>query len=124
MQLKAIAITTVILLMFMNATPALLVQSGVAEDMGIEPTVGGGDTIDEANEDMSAIEPSGGLAPTLFQLYTSVTSPVRSVMSIAFAGPSMLMNLGVPSWLVGFMFAPLYLITGGTLIYVLTGRRL
>jgi len=124
MQLKAVAISVVILLMFMNATPALMVQSGVAEDMGIQPSVGGDTRIDQANENISDVSASGGLAPTLFQLFKSVTDPVQAVVNVVFAGPSMLMALGLPAWLVTFMFAPMYLITGGTIVYVLAGRVL
>jgi len=122
--LKTVAINTVIILMLLNATPALLAGSGVAADFGVEPSIGGDERIDMANQNMSEVEPSGGIGDTLFQLFQSVTDPVEAVMNILFAGPSMFNNLGVPSWLTAFIFAPLYLITGGTIIYVLAGRRL
>jgi len=122
--LKAVAINVTIILMLLNATPALLVNSGVAEDFGVEPEVGGNEKIDQANQGLDTVEPSGGIGDTLFQLFSSVTEPVKAVMDVLFAGPAMFNSLGVPEWLTTFIFAPLYLITGGTIIYVLAGRRL
>jgi hypothetical protein len=123
-DLKTVAINTTILLIFLNAGPALLVSSGVAADMGIDPSVSGDEPINQANEGMSNIEASGGSLDTLFTLYQSVTSPVRTVTDVVFAGPSMLISAGLPDWVVGFVFAPMYLITGGAIIYVLAGRLL
>jgi len=122
--LKAVAINVTIILMLLNATPALLVNSGVAEDFGVDPAVGGDQRIDYANQNMSDVEPSGGIGDTLFQLFSSVTEPVKAVVDVLFAGPKMFNNLGVPEYITTFIFAPLYLITGGTIIYVLAGRRL
>jgi len=123
-ELKTIAINTTILLMFLNAGPGLLIASGVAEDMGIDPAVSGSDSIDAANQDVRDIQASGGFGDTLFSLYTTVTGPLRAVMGIVLAGPLMLISAGVPGWLVDFIFVPQYLIVGGTIIYVLAGRRL
>jgi len=123
-ELKAVAINLTILLMFLNAGPSMLVASGVAEDWGIDPTVSGDETIDDANEAVRHIEASGGFGETLFGLYTTVTSPIRAVMDIVTAGPTTLQSAGVPSWLVAFIFVPQYLIVGGTIIYVLAGRLL
>ena len=123
-DLKTAAINVAVLLMFINAGPNLLLASGVAEDMGIDPSVSGGEQIDRANEEMRSIEPTGGFASTLFQLYTSVTGPVKVLMEVVFGGWLILASVGVPSWLVTFIFAPQYLLIGGTVIYVLAGRRL
>lgn len=123
-ELKAVAINTTIILMFLNAGPGMLVASGVANDMGITPAVSGDQAIGDANTAMQNVEVSGGFASTLFAVYTSVTGPVRAVMGILFGGPIMLISAGVPGWLVDFMFAPQYVIVGGTIIFVLSGRRL
>lgn len=123
-ELKTVAINTTILLMFLNAGPALLSASGVAEDLGINPSISGDQTVEEANEDIRSVEPTGGFAGTLFQLYNSVTQPVKTVLNIVTAGPTMLISVGVPAWLVGFIFVPQYMIVGGTIIYVLAGRLL
>lgn len=123
-DLKTVAIHTTVLLMFLNATPALLNHSGAAEDLGIETTISGDKEIAQANENMSGISASGGFGDTLFTMYTTVTSPVKSVMDIVTAGPTMLSNAGLPDWLVAFIFVPQYLIVGGAVVYVLAGRLL
>lgn len=132
-ELKTVAINTTILLMFLNAGPALLVDSGTAEDLGISPSVSGDKSVNEANDALTGdpddsnengIEASGGFGDTLFGLYNSVTGPVRSVLGLVTAGPAMLSSAGVPGWIVGFIFIPQYLIVGGTVIYVLAGRLL
>ena len=123
-QLKAVAINTTILLMFLNAGPAMLIASGTAADFGISPSVTGDSPISDANDNLQSIEPSGGFGDTLFGLYNSVTGPVRAVLGIVTAGPVMLISAGVPGWLVDFIFVPQYLIVGATIIYVLAGRLL
>lgn len=124
MALKDVAIFVVIFLLFLNAVPSLLLASGVAEDMGIDPSISGGDAIGEANSELRNIEPSGGFAGTLFQLYTSVTGPIKILLEVVVGGPLMFISLGVPGWLVDFVFAPQYVVVGGAIIYSLSGRRL
>lgn len=124
-ELKTIAINMTIILFFLNAGPAALQASGVAQDMGIDPSVSGDDAIGEANEAMqNETAAQGGFGGTLFGLFTAVTQPVTTVMDVITAGPNMLISAGVPTWLVAFVFAPQYLIVGGTVIYVLAGRLL
>lgn len=124
MALKDKAMLIVVFMIFLNAVPGLMIASGVAEDMGIDPSVAGGHNIADANQEMKDVRVSGGLAQTLFTLYTSVTGPLRVVMGVLIGGELMFMSLGVPEWLITFLFAPKWIIFGGTLIYVLAGRRL
>lgn len=123
-DLKAVAINVTVLLMFVNGAPNLLIASGVAEDMGIDPSVSGDQPIGNANEELQDIEVSGGFASTLFALYASVTGPVKVLLEVIAGGPIILASVGVPGWLLDFVFLPQYLIIGGTIIYVLAGRRL
>lgn len=119
---KAIAIT--VFMVFLNAVPGVLVASGVAADMGVTPAISGGEQIAQANEAMQGVQVSGGFASTLFALYTSVTGPVKVLLGLLVGGEVMFLSLGIPSWLVAFVFAPKYIIFGGALIYVLAGRLL
>lgn len=112
----------VIFLLFLNAGAVAIGQAGVAADMGISPVVGGDDAINQANQSASDISAGGGFAGTLFGLFTSAAGTMIDVFAVAFAGPTMLSNLGVPGWMVGFVFTPLYLLVGIDVIYVLTGR--
>jgi len=123
MGLKDKAIAIVVFLVFLNAVTNLVFASGMAADQGINPSISGGQNVDNANQAMSEITVSGGFAYTLFALYTSVTGPIRTVMGLLFGGEIMFISLGVPGWLVAFLFAPKYFVFGGTIIYALAGRR-
>lgn len=123
-ELKTIAINVTVLLMFLNAAPGVLVASGTAADLGITPSVGGDQAINDANENIRNVEASGGFGDTLFGLYTTVTGPIRAVLGIVAGGPIMLISAGVPGFIVDFIFVPQYLIVGATIIYVLAGRLL
>lgn len=124
MELKTVAIGMAVFLMFFNAAPALMIQSGVAADWGVQPNIGGDEYIEEANEDMSEVEPSGGFASTLFQLYNSAAGTVEALFSIIIGGPLMLSSIGIPNYIIGFVFVPQYIVVGSAMIYVLAGRLL
>lgn len=122
--LKDIAINTTVFLMFVNAAAGVTVASGTAADLGVTPTVGGDQSIDDANTAMQNIEVTGGFASTLYALYTSVTGPVRAVVGLIGGGPIILASVGIPGWLLDFVFVPQYLVVGGAIIYTLTQRAL
>lgn len=118
------AITILAFMFFLNAVPGLMVASGISADMGVTPAVSGGDNIEDANAAAKSFQPSGGFGSTLFSLYTSAGGFVQTILGVLIGGELMFISLGVPKWLVVFMFAPKYLIVFGTLIYVVVGRRL
>lgn len=122
--LKDIAINTTVFLMFVNAAAGLTVASGTAADLGVTPSVSGDTSIDNANNAVQDIEVSGGFAATLYGLYTSVTGPVQAVVGLIGGGPIILASVGVPGWLLDFVFVPQYLVVGGAIIYTLTQRAL
>lgn len=124
MALKDKAVLIVVFLVFLHAVPSLLFASGVAADWGIDPSVSGGNKIDDAQGAAEDVEVSGGFAQTLFALYTSVTGPVQTIMGIVFGAELMLISLGTPGWMVAFVFAPKWFIVFGTIIYTLAGRLL
>jgi len=113
----------VIFLVLLNAAAGVMVQSGVANDWGISPTPGGGEAIEEANQTASEIKGSGGFGDTLFGAFAGAANAFGDIFGAATAGPTMLSNLGIPGWLVGFVFAPLYILIGIDLVFILTGRR-
>lgn len=112
-----------VLLFFLNAGANVFVASGVAADWGMQPDPGGDDELQSANETASEFRPSGGFADTLFGLYASVTGTFQNVIGVATAGPTMIANMGVPSWLTTFVFAPVYLLVAFDLVYLLTIRE-
>lgn len=123
-DLKSIAINFAIIFMLLSAVPNLVVASGLAEDWGVDPALSGSGDVSEANDALADVQPTGGFASTLFQLYSSVTGPVRVVMDLLIGGEMLFISMGIPNWVTTFVFLPKYLIAGGTIIYVLAGRRL
>jgi len=113
----------VIFLVFLNAAAAALVASGAAADMGIAPNPGGDQALAEANQSVAQVSPGGGPVDTLFGLYSSVADTLSNVFGAVFAGPAMIAALGVPTWITAFVFAPMYLLVGIDIIYILTQRR-
>jgi len=122
--LKDIAVNTAVFLMFINGAAGMLVASGTATDMGVQPSVSGDQSVSDANDAMEDIKVGGGFASTLYGLYNSLTGPVKAFVGIIFGGPIILASVGVPTWLLDFMFIPQYLVVGGTVIYALTQRAL
>lgn len=119
-------VTTVVLifLLFLNLSSAAFVNSGAAEDMGIEPSAGGDDAVEKANSTASQLEPSGGFGATLFGLFVSVGQWFDTLVSTVFAAPHMFQNLGVPAWITNFVFGPMYIVATIDIAYILIGRRL
>lgn len=124
MNLKNIAISMAVFLMILNSSVAAVEGSGVAEDWGVQPSVGGDQRIDEANESAQNVSFSGGQGQTLFSLFAGGGRLVNSVFGFIFAGPVMFQNAGVPGWATAVFFSPLYLATFGLVIYTITGRLL
>lgn len=113
-----------ILLILVNSGATFFMATGVAADWGISPEVGGDSEVDEIEQTANNVESNSGTGSTLLGLYDAVTGAFSSLIQIVFAGPTMLQNLGVPSEITAFFFAPLYLLVGADIIYVLSGRVL
>lgn len=124
MALKDKAMSIVVFAIFLNAVPNLMLAAGVADDMGIDPSISGDNRVESANQAANSIEPTGGFGDTLFTLYTSLGGTLQTIMEVLFGAELMFISLGIPDWIVGFLFAPKFIIFGGALIYVLAGRRL
>jgi hypothetical protein len=110
-----------VFLLLLNASATAVVQSGVANDWGVDPNPGMDEAIQDLEEAMGNIDPTN-FGDTLFGLYTSVTSAVEVIFNFVFYGPIMFQNLGVPDWATGVFFAPQYLFVGTDIVFVLSGR--
>lgn len=122
--LKDIAVNTAVFLLFVNGAAGLMVASGTAADLGVNPSVSGDQAINDANTELGDVEPGGGFASTLYALYNSMVGPVKAFVGLIFGGPLILASVGVPSWILNFVFLPQYAVVGATIIYVLTQRAL
>jgi hypothetical protein len=123
-ELKTVAVNVAVLLLFLNGSGGVLVASGTAGDLGVTPSVSGDQAVSDANQAAQDIKVSGGFASTLFALYNSVTGPARQIVGLVFGGPIILASIGIPGWLLDFIFLPQYFVVGGTVLYTLAGRRL
>lgn len=112
----------VVFYLFLDAASVMFEASGVAEDMGIQAETGVTTKLTRAVEAIETIQPGGGLGETLFALYVSVTNSLQAFFAGVFAGPVMLHNLGAPTWVLAFLFAPASVYVGIDIIYALTGR--
>jgi hypothetical protein len=117
-----ISMKIAVVLVFLNSAAELMRSSGVAEAMGADPEPGAAAEMQAALDAARSIEPGGGPGDTLFQLFVAVANSLEAVFEFVLAGPSMLINIGIPEPLVLFLFAPAALIVGRDTVYLLTGR--
>lgn len=112
----------VIFLLLLDGAAFGMVASGVAADWGVHPQPGGDEQIEKTNQSASQLEAGGGLASTLFTMYTTLADTLNTIYKLAFLGPDMLNNLGVP-WFITDMFkGVITVIVGLDIYYALTGR--
>lgn len=112
----------VIVLVLMTAASNAIMASGVGAALGVAPTTGAQGEIDDVQDSADSIQPSQGPTETLFSLYNSVTGVFNNIYGVIFAAPLMLINIGVPTWLTTFLFAPAVVIVAADIAHLLTGR--
>lgn len=122
MSLREAAITVVLFLVLLNASAVAMNESGLSDNLGVNPNPGGDDEISSANESARNISATGGIGQTLFGALAAVADTFNSIGELIFAGPRMFINLGVPEYIVTFVFAPAYIIVGIAVADILTGR--
>lgn len=111
-------------LICLNAAAVMLTASGVAADLGISADTVASQEIQDLNDSMEELATDASLGETLFNVFTSGIDFFQVALTLPFEGPSMLIAIGLPVWLVGFAFAPQYLVVGTTAYYILSGREL
>jgi hypothetical protein len=112
----------VIFLLLMTAASNAIVVSGVGDALGVAPTTGEPAAVQSAQSDAESFSPTQGSSETLFGLFTSGGSVFASIFQVALAAPLMFVNLGVPTWLVSFVFAPMAIIVFADLFGIIAGR--
>lgn len=109
------AITLVIVFFLsMNLFSGMLVSTGAAQDIGLgsQLEVGGDEDVEQLNQSSSEISSGAPTGQTLFGMYNVLAGFLSTVRVVAFGGPSMLYNAGVPGSitgpieiLIGFVYA-------------------
>jgi len=106
----------------LNAAIAFLGAAGAAQAWGVQQETGISDTVSQvqsAAEDIGSgpvgpIEAVSGMGIAAISLIVNLTE-------IAFAGPRLFNNLGVPEFVTGFIFAPLYIVVAIDIVAILRG---
>jgi hypothetical protein len=111
-----------IMMLALNAAVAFLGAAGAAEAYGIQQETGISDTVDQVQSSAETIG-SGpvGLIEAVTGMAIAAISLVVDLLAIAFAGPVLFSNLGVPDFIVTFLFAPLYLVVAIDIVAILRG---
>lgn len=91
--------TLVVFFLCFNLWAGILVETGAASELGIDPDVGHDELVTELDD--KDVPSGSGIGETLFGLYNMLAGFINSVFGFATAGTSMLGNAGVPSAYVG-----------------------
>lgn len=111
-------------LICLNATATAWAASGVADDWGVEPAVGGDNFINNIKQETVEFGAGFGQASFMVGLFVNMALLFLSIAEFVFAAPIMFQNLGVPGWITTWAFAPMYLIVLLDGIYMYVGRDL
>jgi len=111
----------VIFLLCFNGGAVLMESSGAADYLGVEPSTGSPEQLEEAKADAQEFDTGEGSGDTLFGLANSLTNPLETIFNTIFPGGEMLINVGVPSYLVAFCLTALSIVPGYDLISFLRG---
>lgn len=114
----------VIFLLCLNAVAGVVTASGIGADLGIDPSFGADDKVEQTQQTANDFNPSSGVGATLFALFVGVGDFFKSIFTLVFYGPVMLSNIGIPIWMTTFPFAPAAFIVAKDVAYALTGRDL
>lgn len=100
----------VVFFMGMNVFAGMLITSGAAADIGLEGQVyvGGDENVDTASDELDSVSSGDETGNTLFGMYNVLARTLGELRAVAFGGPQMLANAGVPTVITG----PLTMIIG------------
>jgi len=113
-----------ILLVALNASALLVGFAGLGPALGYQPTVGGDDKIEQANQTAGDVDSDRGAFDSFVGAVISAAQQLFTIFEGVTAGPRMIINLGVPAPIVTALAAPLYIIVGLDLLQVLSGRSI
>lgn len=119
-----ITMVIVLALILTSAFANALAASGFNDATGLDPEPGGEQHIEDTNETAASISGQNSGGGTLFGLFGAIASVFNNIVGIVFAGPLMLYNIGVPEWILNFVFSVAAVLVGADVIYVWTGRSI
>lgn len=116
-----LSVYIVLFLLFFNGAAVLLNASGTADYLGVEPDTGDTNKLDAAREESKSFGVSRGIGDTLFGLWITLSTVIETIVGAVFPGANMLMNAGVPSYIVSYGMAGLAVVPGIDLVKFLRG---
>lgn len=111
-----------VILVLLNSAAIFVGGLPVSGDLGAQPTVGGDEKIDQATDAGKEIQSDRSSLDQFVGGILAAASTITTMLGVVVAGPTMLVNLGVPTALVTLIAAPLYVYVGLDLLQVLSGR--
>lgn len=109
-------------LILLNSAAIFVGALPVSGELGYQPTVGGDDAIDEATSAGENIQSERSSLDQFVGGILAAASTITTMLGVVVAGPTMLINLGVPTALVTLLAGPLYVYVGLDILQVLSGR--
>ena len=119
-------ITTSVVLAYvwLYASASLLVSIGFAEAIGVPMDETAGESFQQAIDEAGNVDAGNLAVESLIGIYTVVTGSVEAIVTALTTAPRFLIGLGIPTEFVLFIHAPLGLLTGRYLIYMLSERSM
>lgn len=94
-------ITLAIFFISLSLFSGMLSATGVAEDLGLNSRLSGGEAADDAASQAQNVNTGAPTGSTLFGMYNVLSSQLATLLGIFNPGLRMLFNAGVPAFIVG-----------------------
>lgn len=116
-----VSVAILLFLVFFNlGTQILIVDTGIAADIGADPALGDTSDLDDAAS-QSEVQAGSGIGETLFGLYNALMNTLSGLWQKIFVGEQMLKNAGFPDFWIDFVFGAMKLIVALDTISFLRG---
>lgn len=100
-----VSVALLLFFVFFNAGAQILfIDTGVADDLGLDPELGETDELDSVDEDAEQVQVGSGFGETLFGLYNALSNTFSNLLSAIFPGARLLKNAGFPDFWIDFVF--------------------
>lgn len=121
--MRRISTAALLYFMLLNATAVVLDNVGFTEEMGVSVNLTTTQHLKDAEKAVDSFSLEGGFLETLFGIYDAAYSTMAAVLTSIYAGPQMLLDLGLPSAIVLPFTGVLVMIIGLDVIYYASGRE-
>lgn len=113
----------VVFFLALNLFSGVVVSTGVAADIGLggQVNVGGDGAADQAQDSAEEISTGAPTGSTLFGMYNVLAKTLGQLRTIAFGGPAMLANAGMPAFITTPMSVLIAVVYGIGIIKFLRG---